>query len=159
MINCYSDLPPNQENETMLESRARWALRKGIAVLTVKRKILEKHDVIPLFITELVNEFGYLESDIKKNKLKIIFSIPCEEVNQEEYDVFLKKLSNHVNDCIKTKWGRFVVFEKGTLQAMIMESLKKPEFKFAACIHYSAKYGAQKTFDDLALVKEWSLLY
>ena len=168
--NCYCDhtllwlpaTPPNEVPGTIearLAAKERYAQRKNIAVLTVKRKILAKHNMIPLFVAELVSVFGVEQSEMKIYKEKIKFPVPCFELDPEAHNGFEIDLKRHIIDCMYTKWARLVIFERDTLQALLMESLKKPDYKLEASIHFSSRHGAQKTLDVLGLVKEWSILY
>jgi hypothetical protein len=69
-------------------------------------------------------------------------------------------MRQHLSKCIEEKWGKQVVFEKDTLQALLMEKLKKPEFRLQAAIHHSERHGAQDTLDLVDLIdREWSLRY
>jgi hypothetical protein len=115
--------------------------------------------MIPLFVAEMVDAFGLCDAEIKKYKQKIEFLLPSFELDNEAHNAFKQRLGSHIRVCMDTKWARLVVFEKGTLQSLLMESLKKPDFKLAACVHFAALHGAPKTFDILELVRDWSLLY
>ncbi len=154
-------IPTGDDDADVMARRTRYALRKNVAYLSVKRKIMEKHDMIPLIVDELVNTFGLDKViDIKTYKQKIKLLIPCYEVDLVVYQAFAQKLKAHVELCMNTKWAHLVVLEKNTLQSLIMESLmNKPEFKFAASIHFAEKHGATQTFDVMDLVRDWSLRY
>jgi hypothetical protein len=55
------------------------------------------------------------------------------------------------------RWAHLVAQDDG-LQSLILNKLKKHEYRTLAAIHFSAKHGAEKTIDLLGTVdRVWSL--
>ena len=136
-----------------------WSL--GCGVLSIKRCIIEKKPDIVALVAQELDEFSGKKVVKRVMKERIEFSIPCHEVvGHDAFYEYSNKLRLHMANAVATKWTNMVVFEKGTLQALLMASLKNPGYKLESSVHYAAKHGAKCTLDLLDTIdREWSLRY
>jgi hypothetical protein len=142
-----------------MTQQERYALRRSIVHLSVKKKVLDKYDLIPKIAEELESSFQIDKKDIKIRKLYIRFPIPNKEVNKEVHEKFLQEFRTHFREFV-VKYKKVILFEKDTLQALLMNNLKNNEYKLLSCIHHSAKHGSQNTIDLLHNIDNvWSIRY
>jgi hypothetical protein len=158
------ELPPNADEFAVAIAKraaktAQYENRLIFVSITVKKRILDKKpDMIDLLAKELIT-FGVEEWTLKKMKQRVEFAIPVMKTVEIRRE-YLVRLELHLSTCIKETWGKTVVFEKDTLQALLMERLKKPEFRLQAVAFHAERHGAVDTLDLVNLMDtHWSLRY
>ena len=149
------DLPPCA-SDSREDRAAQYAQRLNVATISIKRCILaKKTDIVGLVAEELsaffADSVAYGRCRVTRQlKERVEFTIPCREVvGHEAFHKFTRSLREHLSNCVKDKWSKSVVFERGTLQALLMAALKTPSYRLHASVHHAGKHGASKTLDVL----------
>lgn len=148
-------VPPGESHEQ----------RSNIACISVKRCVISKKADIVERVADELQLFGVTTIHrcdiIKKYKDRILCTIPSQEViGHQAYYEFISRLRTHFEHCVKVKWSQQLLFEKDTLQALLIKSLRNPDFKLQASIHYAVRHGAMRTIDLLKLIdRDWSIRY
>jgi len=144
---------------TKVAERAQFENRLIFVSITVKKRILDKKtDMIDVLANELI-AFGIEGWTIKKLKQRVEFAIPVMKTHEARRE-YVTRMIDYLHDCVIQKWGKAVVFEKDTLQALLMERLKKPEFRLKATVYHAERHGASDTLDLMNLIDaHWSLRY
>lgn len=163
------ELPPPNADDVMAMAAlaaakraaktAQYENRLIFVSITVKKRILDKKpEMIDILAKELI-AFGVEEWTLKKMKQRVEFAIPVMKTVEIRHE-YTMRLRLHLSKCIKEKWEKSVVFEKDTLQALLMERLKKPEFRLQAVAFHAERNGATDTLDLVTLMDtHWSLRY
>jgi hypothetical protein len=145
---------------------ALYARRQDIGSLMIKRRVLAKRpELMTLFADELAAYSGAAYGGaafvmLKTNAQHLRFTIPCFAVDAAATRAFCQGLHAHLTHCVRVKWAASIVFEKGTLQALLIEYLKRPDQRLAASVHFAAKHGARATLDLLDTVDNvWALRF
>ena len=159
------------------DRRIQYDKRLNIGVISIKRQILDKKpDIVDLVANEIskygckllqesTNDCSTKSSHfpfklLKKYKQRIEFTIPCCEI--VGYKVLHDScclLRDHLHKCIKEQWCHSVFFEKGTLQSILMASMKNARYKLSASVHHAQKHGAANTLDLLENIDDWSIRF
>ena len=163
-------LPPmTSDSDSREDRRIQYDKRLNIGVISIKRQILDKkHDMIDLVANEISKYANKLLQDsthypfklLRKYKQRIEFSIPCFEiVGYESLRKSCLMLREHLDKCVKEQWCKIVIFEKGTLQSLLMASLKNTSYRLSASVYHAEKHGAVNTFDLLKNIDDWSIRF
>jgi hypothetical protein len=72
------------------------------------------------------------------------------------HQAVMSRLQTHVSSFMR-RWAHLNAQEDG-LQSLLLNKLKKHEYRTLAAIHFSARHGAKRTIDLLDTIdRVWSL--
>ena len=140
----------------------------NVARLTVKRRILRKHDLVP----EVERELGALGPDfevVRHTATHVVFCLPFSECRTFVDVAYLRRLPQvraevadrlraHFAACVRDKWAGVLVVSEDNLQSRLISSLQGREYRLTAAVHFAERKGARATLDLLDLAdRVWSL--
>jgi len=146
----------------ILQYKNRWML----VSITVKKRILDKKpNMIDLLAEELI-KYGIENCTVRSLKQRVEFGVKSVKITDTNIDnmpyfiEYIENLRKHLLNCINEKWNKMIVFEKDTLQALLMEKLKNTDFRVKAALYHAQEHGVEETLDVIDLIdREWSLRY
>jgi len=69
-------------------------------------------------------------------------------------------MHDHFHERVSNSWSKFVVIERNTLMANLVNALKKPKFRLEAVAFFAEVHGASGALDVVdQLDRVWSLRY
>ena len=141
-------------NKTMYKDRA---LTMNWARITVNKTIINKHNIIPYIIEGLKSVLGCPDEDIKIRKQGAEFYIPAlRVVGVEQFHGNSKNMETYFHEKIFNDWKQYIVTDNN-LQSLIINCLKKNEYRLQAAVYYTDKTSALLALDLLKKVdNEWS---
>jgi len=161
------DLPADASNDDIREAKIlQYKNRWMLVSITVKKRILDKKpNMIDLLAEELI-KYGIENCTVRSLKQRVEFGvksvkIPDTNIDNGPYFIeYMDNLKKHLLDCINEKWNKIIVFEKDTLQALLMQKLKNIDFRVKAALYHSQEHGVEETLDIIDLMdRDWALRY
>lgn len=130
------------------------SLTQNIARLCVKKDVLAKVRISD--IAKHLEDLGIPESDITFTTTFVTFALPFSVDKDKDFNEKIIKFSKQLCEYMIKKYA-LLLEKRDNLQTMIIELLKKSDYRLKASIYFAAKFGHENTFDLLERIDNvWS---